>query len=92
MIGTAEEIAGAIKTFFTWLIYERDPDKQARRAAARELKYTKLALLCALKIFRYQKEIEDLPLDSISSATKRKNLKVLIEKEKKVFYKLLAID
>ena len=85
-------IAGAVKAFFSWLIYERDPDKQARRAAARDLKYTKKAILCALKIFRYQKDIDDLPPKSLASAKKRKILKARIAKEKKSFYSLLAID
>lgn len=86
------EIAGAVKAFFNFLIFERDPDKQARRAAARDLKYTKKAILCALKIFRYQKDIEDLPPNSKVSTKKRRVLKTRIAKEKKSFYRLLAID
>ena len=86
------EIAGVIKAFFTFLIYERDPDKQARRAAARDLKYTKKALLCALKIFRYQKELDGLSPKNRVNTNKRKVLKARIAKEKKAFYRLLAID
>ena len=86
------EVSGAIKAFFTWLLYERDPDKQARRAAARDMKYTKQAILCALKIFRYQNDLENLSPTTHNATVKRKSLKYKINKEKRTFYKLLAID
>jgi hypothetical protein len=62
MIGKIAEGLGKI---FEFIMYERDPDKQARRLANREYKILKKATQLAVKIFYLQDDHDELPIDHV---------------------------
>ena len=89
-----KEIAGAIKSFIDFLIYERDPDKQARRAQLREYNILKKAVAEAVRVLHYQESLDQLPI--ISTDRKNQRLREIyrkrISKGKISFFRLLAIE
>ena len=89
-----KEIAGAIKSFIDFLIFERDPEKQARRAQLREYSILKKAIAEAVRILHYQESLDELPV--ISTNKKNQRLREIyrkrIAKGKMSFFNLLAIE
>ena len=71
-----EAISTAVGKIFEWLVYERDPDKQARRMANKEYKVLKKATELAVRIFYLQDDHDFLPIEH------RKQRKALTKKIK----------
>lgn len=83
------EIAKVISSFFHFLIYERDPDKQAKRAANREYKILKKAIALAVKIRYTQRLYDNLPPKNINQ---KRTLKKRLEAYDRKFIRLLALE
>ena len=89
-----QDIAGAIEAVFSFLIYERDPDKQARRAANREYKLLKKAVWHAAKMIQWQDELNSLPIVTADKTIRRKRelYQNRVAQEKRTFQQLLALE